>query len=114
MLALNSNISTHHNYMDTLLVFEPSETEKTVFVEPLGDKLRENSEFFLVNLSSPVNAVYNGDGALGGIFNDDQAVVTITARQDTVSEGSVIVFDLERDGHPFSPLTATIGRTIDA
>ena len=100
--------------MEPVLVFEPGETEKTVFVEPLDDKLRENSELFLVNLSSPVNAVYNGDGALGGIFNDDQAVVTITARPDTVSEGSVIVFDLERDGRPFSPLTATIGRTIDA
>jgi ribosomal protein L24E len=53
------------------LVFAPGETVKTIAVNVLGDFAKEPDEQFLVNLSSPVNAVLTGLPGTGGIVNDD-------------------------------------------
>jgi hypothetical protein len=53
------------------VVFAPGETAKTFAVNVTGDFTPEANEDFLVNLSSPVNAVLSGLPGKGTIINDD-------------------------------------------
>jgi len=53
------------------MVFGPGETNKTLNVPVIGDIYYENDETFLVNLSSPINAVLGRSTGTGTIVNDD-------------------------------------------
>jgi large repetitive protein len=53
------------------LAFAPGETVKTIAVQVKGDKTKEATEKFLVNLSSPENVVAADAQAVGTIVNDD-------------------------------------------
>lgn len=56
------------------LTFQPNETSKTISVDILGDNVDEGvSEAFTVQLSSPSNAAFADDEAIGTITDDDQA-----------------------------------------
>lgn len=94
------------------LAFEPGETEKSVTVQLVDDNLAEPREDFLVGLSTAVNAVISQNTAAGTIWDNDQFNVTVTAREATATEGSVLLFDLERDADPHNALTVTLGRTV--
>jgi probable HAF family extracellular repeat protein len=69
------------------LTFAPGETSKTVTVQVVGDRLPEPNETFVVNLSSPTNAVIaNGQGV--GTIRDDEPTISI-ANAAPVTEGNV-------------------------
>jgi hypothetical protein len=53
------------------ITFAPGETTKTVAVNVIGDFAKEENEEFLVNLSGPVNMVWNNVPGKGVIINDD-------------------------------------------
>ena len=71
---------------DRTLTFEPGETEKTVNVRVIGDRLYEyDSERFKLHLSNAVNAEIEIGSAIGWIFDDD-GMPTLTIKNQTVSE----------------------------
>ncbi|MCA1684330.1 MAG: hypothetical protein LC708_04310 [Actinobacteria bacterium] len=53
------------------VTFAPGETTKTVRVAVRGDRKQEADETFLLNLSSPTNAVLADAQGVGTILNDD-------------------------------------------
>jgi hypothetical protein len=55
------------------LTFAPGETAKTLIVQVLGDTVDEDSETFLVNLSSPTNATLARVQGTGTITDNDAA-----------------------------------------
>jgi Ca2+-binding RTX toxin-like protein len=57
------------------LVFQPGVLSQTITVEVNGDTTTEDTEQFLVQLFSPINAVLSDSQGLGTILNDD-AIVT--------------------------------------
>jgi PKD repeat protein len=59
------------------LTFAPGETSKTVSVAILGDVTDELDEQFTLTLSDPVNVTIADGLAVGAIFDDDTAVVSI-------------------------------------
>src|SRR5205823_11549834 len=69
--AGTASVGTDYRSTNATLVFLPGETSKTVSVPVLGDILWEFDETFLVNLSSPSNAVLGRSQAVGTIVNDD-------------------------------------------
>ncbi|MBF0491760.1 MAG: hypothetical protein HQM15_03170 [Deltaproteobacteria bacterium] len=62
-----------YNSTSGVLVFNPGETTKTLYVPILGDTTDEPDEFFTVNLSGASNATISRSQALGTILNDDSA-----------------------------------------
>lgn len=56
------------------LTFAPGETSKTISALVNGDRLPEWNEAFLVNLSSPTNAVINDGQGVGTIMDDEPRV----------------------------------------
>jgi probable HAF family extracellular repeat protein len=68
------------------LTFAPGETSKTITVLVNGDRLAESDEMFVVNLSSPTNAVI-ADGQGFGTILDDEPHISIA--DQTVTEGNV-------------------------
>jgi hypothetical protein len=57
--------------VDSQLTFAPGETEKTITVDVIGDKIVEAFETFSVVLSEPFNASVVNGTATGTILNDD-------------------------------------------
>ena len=56
------------------LIFQPGETEKTVFVETVGDIVDEgDNEIFTVDLSNAINATVGDGQGIGTITDDDSA-----------------------------------------
>ena len=54
------------------VTFAPGETTKTISVNVIGDFVKEDDEYFSVNLSNPVNAIISGAASVRGtIVNDD-------------------------------------------
>jgi hypothetical protein len=62
------------------VTFAPGSTSQTITVSVLGDETPENTEQFVVTLSSPVNATIDNSQALGRILDDDTRTISI---QDT-------------------------------
>ncbi|NJK84538.1 MAG: family 16 glycosylhydrolase, partial [Saprospiraceae bacterium] len=56
------------------ITFNPSETEKTISIEVIGDNIKEGNEFFRVILFNPVNAELKQSFGRGIISNDDEQV----------------------------------------
>jgi uncharacterized repeat protein (TIGR01451 family) len=77
---------------DGLLIFAPGVTSQTVQVPVLGDTLYELDETFLVNLSSPTNAVLASSQGVGTILNDDP-VPALSIGDASVVEGNVGTVD---------------------
>ena len=61
------------DYVNTsgTLVFAPGVTNRTIAVPVIGETINEANETFMVNLSSPTNAVLAGSQGQGTILNDD-------------------------------------------
>jgi hypothetical protein len=59
------------------LTFAPGETSKMITTQVIGDRLAEPNETFLVNLSSPTNAVIT-DGTGAGTIVDDEPRISIS------------------------------------
>ncbi|MBI1903857.1 MAG: calcium-binding protein, partial [Planctomycetia bacterium] len=53
------------------LVFQPGQTQKTISISVIGDRIFENNETFFVFLNSPTNAGIVDGVAVGTILNDD-------------------------------------------
>lgn len=68
------------------LKFDPGETSKTIFIQVLGDTLKEADEDFSVQLSNAVNAVIEIDKARGLIIDNDP-LPTLSVNDVTVAEG---------------------------
>lgn len=66
--------------------FEPGETRKTVRLTVFGDGCFENSEFFLLAYSNPVNLQMSGQTSLVDILDDDE-VPTLSIGAASVAEG---------------------------
>lgn len=66
--------------------FEPGETRKTVRLTVLGDDCFENSEFFLLAFSNPVNLQPTGQTSRVDILDDDE-VPTLSIGAASVAEG---------------------------
>ena len=56
------------------LIFAAGQTSKTISVTVKGDKKKEATETFFVNLSSPTNATIAGAQGIGEILDDDTPV----------------------------------------
>jgi Calx-beta domain/FG-GAP-like repeat/FG-GAP repeat len=56
------------------LTFAPGETSQTFTVPVIGDRLPESTETFLVNLSSPTNAIIADGRGLGTIVDDEPRI----------------------------------------
>ncbi len=69
------------------LTFAPGQTTQAVTVRARGDKLYEDDETFLVNLSGPTNATLARATASGTIVNDD-AMPTFSIGSASVKEGN--------------------------
>ncbi|MBW4420628.1 MAG: DUF4347 domain-containing protein [Myxacorys californica WJT36-NPBG1] len=74
--------------IDQTLTFNPGETEKTIAVDVLGDRKREENETFSIKLTNATNATLanaNGVSAVATIQNDDLppeiAIANITQNQ---------------------------------
>lgn len=60
--------------MNRTLTFAPGETSKTITVLVNGDRLPETNEYFLVNLSSPSNALIVDAVGIGNIRDDEPRI----------------------------------------
>ncbi len=69
------------------LTFAPGETEKTITVEVLGDRVFEPDETFSVTLSDPTNVTLANDQAIGTIVNDED-LPALTIGDVSVIEGA--------------------------
>ena len=67
------------------LTFAPGETDKTITIDVIGDRLPEANETFFVNLSGPTNAAI-GDGQGVGTIVDDEPRIRISDM--TMKEGN--------------------------
>src|SRR5262249_24494256 len=56
------------------LTFPPGETDKTVTVSVVGDRLGEAEETFQVNLSGATNATISDSAAVGTIVDDEPRI----------------------------------------
>ena len=90
------------------------DTQATFSVAVLGDTTNEADETFIVTISLPVTisltdappggghlaAITGGPtaSAVGAILDDDPAVVTVVAKQESVVEGNAAIFTLTRAG----------------
>ena len=70
------------------LTFSPGQTSKTVTVSVIGDTAVESTEYFYLDLSSPVNATFSNWYGLGTILNDDVAGPSLVVNDVTVTEGN--------------------------
>lgn len=66
--------------------FQPGETSKALHVAVIGDTLDEADESFLLEFSSPSNAVPTANRALGRIIDDDTSVISVAGSE--VTEGN--------------------------
>ncbi len=69
------------------LTFNPGVTSQTITVVVNGDTLHEAAETFLVNLTSPTNAIL-ADGQGVGTIEDNDLTPSITITDVTVTEGT--------------------------
>jgi probable HAF family extracellular repeat protein len=83
----NGTAAAGGDYLATsgTLRFAPGQTSMTITVSVLGDRLPEPNETFVVNLSSPTNAII-ADGQGAGTILDDEPRISI--RDATVREGN--------------------------
>ena len=72
------------------LMFAPGETTKEFPVTVNGDSLIEASEYFKVNLSTPVNATISDGSGIGTILNDDFQVGDITG-DGTIDNNDLLI-----------------------
>jgi hypothetical protein len=56
------------------LTFEPGETKEEIVVPIIGNSLEEDTENFIVNLSSPKNGELKKGRGVGQILDDDEAI----------------------------------------
>jgi hypothetical protein len=68
------------------LKFDASETSKTVFIQVVGDTLKEADEDFYVVLSNPVNAVLEAEKGRGLIIDND-SLPSLSINDVSVTEG---------------------------
>ena len=94
-------------------MFAPGETEKTITVQLVDDDVAESVETFGLVLHDAVNASISSGEAAAIISDKDLYNVTVTAREEKVSEGSALVFDVWRDGDTSRELVVTLGRTVE-
>lgn len=87
--TLAGTASAGADYIDTsgTLTFGPGETEQTVTVQVVGDRIFEPNETLSLLLSSPTNATLEVDQAEGTILNDDPQP-TISVAGVSVAEGN--------------------------
>ncbi|MCZ2340934.1 MAG: hypothetical protein LC104_03960 [Bacteroidales bacterium] len=93
----------------TQVTFAPGETEKFVTIQINGDTKFESNEYFLVNLTTPVEATISTSSAAGTINNDDATpVVSINAAASNV-EGNTgnktITFTVTLDRASYQTVT---------
>ncbi len=69
------------------VIFNPGQLIKTFIVQSTGDLLDENNETFLINLSSPVNAVISDAQGIGTL-NDDDLAPTLSISDAVIAEGN--------------------------
>jgi hypothetical protein len=100
----------------TTLTFNPGDTTKTIGVTINGDQSFESDETFVVNLTSPTNAVISDSQAQGTILNDDAQGGNFSFSQANyaVSESvGLLVVTVNRSGDTSAPATVDYG-TSDA
>lgn len=96
------------DYQNTVgsVTFLPGETSKTIVVNIFGDLVVEGDETFLVNLSSPVNAVIGDPFGVGTIVNDDilpSFEVSDASVVETDTGFTQMVFTVYRNGSTALP-----------
>lgn len=89
------------------VTFLPGETSRPIVVEVVGDTTFEGTQFFLVNLSNPVNTTFADSQGNGTIVNDD---VTIAINNVSLDEGDASLTDFIFD----VTLSGTYSLTITA
>ena len=70
------------------LTFAPGVTTQPVNVTVNGDVTNEADEFFVVDLSGPVNATISDGQGIGTIINDDAGVPTLSIDDVAIAEGN--------------------------
>jgi ELWxxDGT repeat protein len=96
------------------LTFTPGETTKTITVTVKGDRIGEPNETFLVNLSSPTNAVL-ADAQGVGTITDDEPLVSIRdmAKQEgRKNSKTLFTFTVTLSAAYDQPVTMSF-RTVD-
>ena len=69
------------------LIFKPGITVQKINVPVLGDRMKELTETFLVNLAAPTKSVLADDGAIGTI-SDNDPLPTVAINNVSLQEGS--------------------------
>ena len=76
------------------LTFAPGQTEKTISVSVMGERLYEQDETLTVALSGPVQVTIGDGSATGTITNDD---LRSGRYAGTTSQGKAVTFDVSPD-----------------
>ncbi len=93
------------------LTFAPGATTQSVTVLVTGDTVFENTQTFVVNLSSPANATIADNQGVGTITNDD-AAPTLAIGDVTVSESAgTLTFTVTRTGATEVPIGVSYATT---
>lgn len=80
------------------LTFASGETSKTITIVTTNDAVRENLEYFMVNLSGATNGAAIADTqGLAGI-NDNDPAPSFTINNVTVAEGATATFTVTKSG----------------
>ncbi|MGJ5633573.1 DUF4347 domain-containing protein [Nostoc sp. CALU 1950] len=89
------------------LTFNPGVTTQTITIPILDDLVAESSERFFVNLTNPTNATISDSQAIGTIFDNDIAGVTIspTTGLVTTEAGGTANFSIQLDSQPTADVT---------
>ena len=68
--------------------FEPGQTTRTISVVINGDRAGEPNETFAVNLSAPINAVFNDNQGIGTILDDEPRIIISDVARNEGNSGT--------------------------
>jgi uncharacterized repeat protein (TIGR01451 family) len=83
--AIGSGSTADYVPRSGTVTFAPGTTNQQITVGVRGDRIFENDEAFLVNLTAPVNGMIEDGQAAATVLNDD-AMPTVTVTDATVTE----------------------------
>lgn len=104
----NGNATAGSDYQSAsgTVTFDPGQTTRTISVVINGDRTGEPNETFTVNLTSPVNAVFNDNQGIGTILDDEPRIsISDVARSEGNSGTTSFVFTVTLSAAYDAPVT---------
>jgi YD repeat-containing protein len=82
----------------TVLTFTAGQASKTVTIATINDRVYENNETALVNLTNPTNGATISDSQGSGTINNDDAAPSFTISNASATAGSALSFTVTKTG----------------